>query len=91
MSKRNRITRKEADESGLTIDSTCYPNVAYKGDRSEPDEWYEVPTEKEEKATDLLKLCKSYLRLHNPSLGPTSICALRDVQWKIKEFLGEKG
>ncbi len=84
-----RITREKAKELSLIIDDTCCPNVAYKGDRSEPDEWYEVHTKREEKAMELLKTCESLLHLHNPSLGPASSGAIRDVQWAIREFLGD--
>lgn len=45
---RYKMSRAEAFKQGFTIDSHCYPNIAYKGGRMQPNEWFEVPTEVEE-------------------------------------------
>jgi len=36
------IARREAEKRGLSIDETCFPNVAYIGHRFAPDERYEI-------------------------------------------------
>ena len=38
------INRVDAMRQGFMIDTTCYPNVAYKGPRFDPTEWAEIPT-----------------------------------------------
>ena len=51
----DKMTRKKAIEQKFKIDSTCYPNVAYKGARFSPEEIFDIPTEKEEELTELCK------------------------------------
>ena len=41
------LTQAEARAAGLTIDTHCYPNVAYSGDRFAPAHICEVMTERE--------------------------------------------
>jgi protein-tyrosine phosphatase len=36
------MNAKQAKEQGYIIDTHCYPWVAYKGARFEPDEWFLV-------------------------------------------------
>ena len=43
-----KMSREQATARGFIIDSTCYPNVAYKGPRFGPDEIYVILTETEE-------------------------------------------
>ena len=45
---------------GYTIDNTCYPNIAYKGARFSPVEWFDVLTEKEH---DLLSAAKEVVKV----------------------------
>lgn len=48
------MTRNEATKQGYKIDDTCYPNIAYKGLRFDPDECLDVPTVIEEQLIDNL-------------------------------------
>lgn len=41
-------TRNQLLEEGFKIDDTCYPNIAYKGDRFAPTEIHPVQTQREE-------------------------------------------
>ena len=44
--------------SGFKIDSTVYPNIAYKGDRFDPTVWYKVYTETEQQLMNALRNLK---------------------------------
>ena len=44
---KNYLSHKELQNQGYIIDTCCYPNIAYKGPRFNPSEWFEVLTEKE--------------------------------------------
>lgn len=47
MAKGPGLLRSEALTAGFTIDSHCYPNVAYRGPRMQPTEWHYVESERE--------------------------------------------
>lgn len=47
MSIRINKSASEMIREGFSVDRVCYPWVAYKGSRFKPDEWYEIPTDRE--------------------------------------------
>lgn len=57
-----RMSRAQARAKGLKIDNHCYPNVAYKGPRFVPTEWFFVCTEGEESLELALTAAKSKKR-----------------------------
>lgn len=48
------ITRQQALKDGFIIDSTCYPNIAYRGPRFQPSEFHKVPTAHEESLSHMV-------------------------------------
>lgn len=56
------MSRYQALQSGMTIDDTCNPPVAYEGARFNPDQWCCVPTEREENLMAQLDLVEHKLR-----------------------------
>lgn len=66
-------TRKEALDAGYIIDNHCYPNVAYKGQRFQPDHWFKVLTEYEEQLTFKFDHYKRYKTDADRSLDLMSI------------------
>lgn len=58
------MDKKDAEALGYTVDTTCYPWVAYKGPRFNPTEWRCVLTDLESEllqaAKGLLFACQHY-------------------------------
>lgn len=67
-------TRAAALKAGYIIDSTCYPNVAYKGPRFQPDHWIRIPTEREEELENALTEAGRFFiwQTHGP-YGPSPL------------------
>jgi hypothetical protein len=78
------VTRKEAEERGYTVDRSCYPWVAYKGLRFNPEEWKPILTDLEEELLGALQALKSdqaYQQLHG---WPFFTSAPTEMEWKAE-------
>lgn len=51
-----KLTILQAVSQGFTVDTTCYPPVAYKGERFKPDEWHECHTDNEAELRGAIRL-----------------------------------
>lgn len=51
-----KMTILQAVSLGFTVDSTCYPPVAYKGERFSPDEWHKCHTDNEAELRSAVRL-----------------------------------
>ena len=74
------LSHQELKQQGYIIDSTCYPNIYYKGHRFDPAEWGHVLTNLE---FDLLKALEGMLewarRVQERNSGPEIVNALNAI------------
>ena len=61
--EKSKLSHQELRDQGYIIDCHCYPNIAYKGSRFSPSEWFEVLTEKEYTSRQELQQIKDRIKI----------------------------
>jgi len=81
------LTQREAKEGGFVIDSSCSPNVAYKGPRFNPTEWCYVRSGDEETLLERIAELEEQIRLIRSKVYSATICHPQGVQYLLEEAL----